>query len=445
MHIIILSGGSGVRLWPLSKGARAKQFLPLLKNPDGGSESMLQRVIRQISEAGLDADVTITANKEQRDILVNQIGDKADYILEPEQRNTFPAIALAVSYLLGEKRLSKNEPVIVMPSDAYCTLEYFKTLKKMEDALEKGAGDIILMGVQPTSASIKYGYIIPEVMNSGSKVRSFQEKPDKECAENLVKEGALWNAGVFAFRLGYLMDIVSDFVSDAAYESLLEQYASLPKMSFDCQVLEKASDIAFVCCDAPWSDLGTWDAFADVLPQKTMGNAYMGEDCQNTCVVNELDTPVFVNGLKDVIVAASLEGMLVCSRKASESLKGHVETLLDRPMFEERRWGTYRVVDSEVYKDGFRSLTKSITLKAGKNISYQVHHHRSEVWTFVDGEGLLMLDDELIKVSRGYVANIAVGQKHAVKALTDLTFIEVQTGDILIEEDIDRLKMDWPE
>ena len=170
----------------------------------------------------------------------------------------------------------------------------------------------------------------------------------------------------------------------------------------------------------------------------------MGPDNVNTHAINELGLPLFCEGLKDVVVAASPDGIMVCSKPRSEKIKDYVSSLVSRPMYEERRWGSYRVLDSQSYADGSKSLTKSLTLKAGKGISYQVHHHRSEVWTIVEGEGEFVLDGVRRKVARADVLNIPVGHLHAIRATTgDLTLIEVQLGNPLVEEDIERFDWQW--
>ena len=190
-------------------------------------------------------------------------------------------------------------------------------------------------------------------------------------------------------------------------------------------------------------DLGTWNTLTDELHKPVIGNAVMGSHCENTHVINELQNPIFVDGLKDVVVAACPDGILVCSKEHSEEIKKSVENLTPRPMYEERRWGTYRVLDDSYYADGRHSLTKSITLKEGKKISYQIHHHRSETWTFVQGEGIFVLDGKEQKVKAGDTVIIPVEHWHAIKALTELTFIEVQSGNPLIEEDIERTEWKW--
>ena len=270
------------------------------------------------------------------------------------------------------------------------------------------------------------------------RVSRFTEKPTASVAEELLKEGVFWNGGVFAFRLGYMMDIVGKYIQSDSFEDIRNRYSEFPKISFDYEVAEKAKSVAVVPFSGQWKDLGTWNTLTGELHRPIIGNAVMGSHCENTHVINELQNPIYVDGLKDVVVAACPDGILVCGKEHSEEIKKAVENLTPRPMYEERRWGTYRVLDDSYYADGRHSLTKSITLKPGKNISYQIHHHRSEVWTFVEGEGIFVLDGKEQKVSAGDTVVIPVEHWHAIKAISQLTFIEVQSGNPLVEEDIER-------
>lgn len=457
MQLILLSGGSGKRLWPLSNDARSKQFLPLLASPNGGMESMIQRVVRQIRDAKLTDNITFATNAVQRDSIINQLGEDVNVVTEPERRDTFPAIALAASYLAKEKKCGDDEVVVIMPCDVYTESKYFATIGKMVETVENDVADLVLMGITPTYPSEKFGYVVPESITSTDSVKSassvfnndclrvarFTEKPNEKKAIELLKQNAFWNGGVFAFRLGYIMNIVSQYLKTETFLETRNRYAEFPKISFDYEVAEKAESVAVVPFSGEWKDLGTWNALCEELPSTHIGNVMMGDNNVNTHAVNELGIPVFCNGLKDVIVAASPDGIMVCDKQDSEKIKDYANKLTTRPMYEERRWGTYRVLDNAEYEDGTRSLTKTIHLNAGKNISYQLHHHRSEVWTFVEGEGIFVLDGERKDVKRGDVMNIPVGHLHAIKATTDLTFIEVQIGNPLVEEDIERFEFEW--
>ena len=454
MQLILLSGGSGKRLWPLSNNARSKQFLPLLEKEDGTFESMVQRVVRQAKDAKLTDNITLATNASQLDIITNQLGDTVSVVTEPERRDTFPAIALAASYLKFAKGCPDDEVVVIMPCDPYTEVGYFETIGKMAECVRQNVADLVLMGITPTYPSEKYGYVVPASGNENSlnsqpstlnfqRVSRFTEKPTVSVAEELLKEGAFWNGGVFAFRLGYMMDIVSKYIQSDSFEDIRSRYSEFPKISFDYEVAEKAKSVAVVPFSGEWKDLGTWNTLTGELHRPIIGNAVMGSHCENTHVINELQNPIYVDGLKDVVVAACPDGILVCGKEHSEEIKKTVENLTPRPMYEERRWGTYRVLDDSYYADGRHSLTKSITLKPEKNISYQIHHHRSEVWTFVEGEGIFVLDGKEQKVAAGDTVIIPVEHWHSIKAISQLTFIEVQSGNPLVEEDIERKEWDW--
>ena len=446
MQIILLSGGSGKRLWPLSNGTRSKQFLQLLQSPTGEKESMVQRVLRQINEASLTTSITIATSESQRDSIESQLGTHVEVVTEPERRDTFPAIALSSAYLALEKGCSRDEVVVVMPCDSYTEAKYFQVIHTMATLASQGVADLVLMGIAPTYPSTKFGYVVPQADTTDAPyqlVQRFTEKPDEERANELLSQGAYWNGGVFAFRLGYLMDIVNKYIQADTFTEVRNRYGEFPKISFDYEVAEKATSVAVVPYDGQWKDLGTWNALVEELHAATMGNVILGHDATHTTVINELSLPVVCDGVDNVVIAAGHDGILICGKESSEYIKQYVDPIQTRPMYEERRWGTYRVLDDARYADGSHSLTKSITLHPGKYISYQIHHHRTEVWTFVEGEGLFVLDGEVRKVKAGDTMIIPVEHFHTIKALTELTFIEVQMGNPLIEEDIERFDWDW--
>lgn len=446
MQLLLLSGGSGKRLWPLSNDARSKQFLPLLASPNGGMESMIQRVVRQIREAKLTDNITLATNSMQRDSIISQLGEDVSIVTEPERRDTFPAIALAASYLAKEKGCAADEIVVVMPCDVYTEQGYFDTIAKMVKAVEADCAELVLMGVTPTYPSAKYGYIVPQEECRNDKcvrVARFTEKPTVEVAEQLLQQHALWNGGVFAFRLGYMTDIVHHHIVADSFKEIRNRYSEFPKISFDYEVVEKATSVAVQPYSGQWKDLGTWNTLTDELRQAVIGNAVVGDHCHNTHIINELQHPIYADGLDDLVVAASPDGIIVCKKCYTENIKNVVNNLTPRPMYEEKRWGTYRVIDDSTYSDGHHSLTKSLTVKAGHSTSYQTHRHRSETWTFVEGEGIIVLGTREQRVKAGDTVVVPVGERHAVKAVTNLTMIEVQCGHPLVEEDIERYPYEW--
>ena len=265
MQIILLCGGSGTRLWPLSNQTRSKQFIKLFKAPDGSSESMFQRVLRQIRQSGLNADINIATSQSQADSVIAQGGEGISLVREPSRRDTFPAIALASSYLATHKQIDRNEVVVVMPCDPYTEAGYFDAISAMAKAVESNLAEIVLMGIEPAGPSSKYGYIMPSAARGGM-VDYFIEKPDEAKAAALIADGALWNGGVFAFKLGYMLDIVAKYAGDTDFDHLCAGYDMLPKISFDYEVVEKARSVGVIKYSGAWKDLGTWASLCRELP-----------------------------------------------------------------------------------------------------------------------------------------------------------------------------------
>ena len=434
MNYILLSGGSGKRLWPLSNEIRSKQFIKILKKDDGNYESMVQRVFRQIKHVDNDANITIATSNAQVPTLKNQLGDSINISIEPCRRDTFPAIVLACMYLKDVKNLDINDTVIISPVDPYVDDDYFKSLKELDEKMKVSSNSIGLIGIKPTYPSEKYGYIVLRKDEQESMVvDKFIEKPSEADAKKLIESGALWNGGVFCFKLKYIIEKAQELINFTDYNDLYDKYNSLVKISFDYAIVEKEKNIDVVKYDGEWKDIGTWNTLTEVMTDKTIGNVIIDNKSNNANIINELNIPIIAMGLKDIVVAASADGIFVSDKNESSYNKPLVETLDNRPMYEERAWGDFQVLD--IYKN---SLTKHLFIKEGKSISYQKHSHRDEVWTIIDGEGIFILDDVEKNVQAGDVLTIKKGQKHMLKATTNLHFIEVQYGDEILEDDIER-------
>ena len=437
MNIILLSGGSGKRLWPLSNDVRSKQFLKIFRTSDGTKESMAMRMYRMIKEIDPESTVTIATSANQIPQIKAQLGETVGISVEPTRRDTFPAIALAAAFL-KKNGLSGDDPVIVCPVDPYVEADYFECLKEMSE--EAGKANLTLMGIEPTYPSEKYGYIIPVSKDHISAVSEFKEKPTVEVAEKYIEQGALWNGGVFAFKLSYLLAIAKNLLGTDDYDELFSKYSELEKISFDYAVVEKEKSINVIRFSGSWKDLGTWYTLTEAMDEPVTGNAVSSEST-NTHVINELGIPVVALGVDNCIVAATPDGILVSDKEKSPELKKYVVD--SRPMYERREWGEYKVLDYKTHIDQNNSLVKELILTPGQHISYQRHQHRTEVWTFTEGTGELILDGQVKQVHRGDVAVILPGMKHAIKGLTELHIIEVQIGDELTEDDIERLDWDW--
>ncbi|MCR4824647.1 MAG: cupin domain-containing protein [Bacteroidales bacterium] len=430
MHIILLSGGSGKRLWPLSNEVRSKQFIPIFKRGDGSYESMVQRVFRQIRATEPEATVTIATSKSQVSSIHNQLGDAVGISVEPCRRDTFPAIALASAYLHDIQGVGLDEAVVVCPVDPYVEDDYFVALKRLSELAQHGTSNLTLLGIEPSYPSSKFGYIIPCEKGAVSRVETFKEKPTEEVAAEYIKQGALWNGGVFAYRLGYVLNRAEELIGFSDYQQLFSRFGELKKISFDYAVVEHERDIAVMRFSGVWQDLGTWNTLTEGMTEPVMGKGILGEGCENVHVLNELNVPVLCMGLKDVIVAASPDGILVTDRESSARIKPYVDGIEQQLMFADKSWGRYHVLD--VQPEG---MTVKVTLKAGAQMNYHSHEHRNEVWTVVSGEGETLIDGMTQRVGPGDVITILSGCKHRVKALTELTMIEVQLGkDITVHD-----------
>lgn len=323
MNVILLSGGAGKRLWPLSDDIRSKQFLQLLSSPDGRKESMIQRVVRQIKLTGLSEDITVMTGKQQQKIMEDQVGNDLTIVTEPERRDTFPAIYLACSYLLS-KGIGLNESVVILPCDSYTTDDYFAFIKRLDSAIQTDVADIIMVGIIPTYPATKYGYILPEHKeiseNEITPIVRFIEKPREPEAEVLIQKGALWNAGAYGFKLGYLLNSGDKIFGSQDFDTLIRNYGNLPKLSFSYEVLEKANRAAVIAYSGEWKDVGTWNALTEVLQKNEYGQVYTSE-CNDTYIINELNIPLACIGCEDMIIVASDNGILVISHDKSEQIK----------------------------------------------------------------------------------------------------------------------------
>ena len=438
MNLVLLSGGSGKRLWPLSNDIRSKQFIKIFKKEDGEYESMVQRVYRQIREVDPEANVTIATSRNQVSAIHSQLGEQVGVSVEPCRRDTFPAIALAAAYLHDKMGVAKEEAVIVCPVDPYVESDYFQAISELEQLVLSGESNLVLMGMEPSYPSEKYGYIIPADEKPVSRVKTFKEKPNTQTAKAYIREGALWNGGVFAFRLSYVLKKAHERIDFIDYEDLYDKYESLDKISFDYAVVEQEPDIQVMRFGGSWKDLGTWNTLTEEMSEPIIGQAIHNEACENISVINELNVPVLCMGLKNVIVSASAEGILVSDKEQSSYIKPFVDTIQQRVMFAEKSWGSFMVLDVEE-----ESVTIKVTLKAGHRMNYHSHDLRDEVWTVIEGCGRTIVDGMEEIVHPGDVVTMQAGCRHTVIAETELKLIEVQLGkDISVH---DKHKYEYPE
>jgi len=423
MNLILLSGGSGKRLWPLSNDVRSKQFIKLFKTDDGNYESMVQRVYRQICSVDANATVTIATSKSQVSSIYNQLGENVGICAEPCRRDTFPAIALATAYLHDVQGISENETVVVCPVDPYVDESYFETIQKIGELAKEETANLVLMGIQPTYPSEKYGYIIPADKENVSKVLTFKEKPDAATAAEYIRQGALWNGCVFAYKLKYVLDRAHELIDFTDYQDLYSKYDTLTKISFDYAVVEKEENIQVLRYAGEWKDLGTWNTLTEAMDETVIGNATLNETCENVHVINELDVPILCMGLKDMVVSASADGILISDKEQSSYIKPFVDQIDQQIMYAEKSWGSFRVLDVED-----ESMTIKVTLNPGHRMNYHSHERRDEMWTIISGKGYTIVDGMKQPVQAGDVVTMQAGCRHTIIAETELKIMEVQLG-----------------
>lgn len=437
MNIVLLSGGSGERLWPLSNDVRSKQFIKIFKGENGQYESMVQRVYRQIKKAENKANVIIATSETQVSAIRNQLGEDVGISIEPCRRDTFPAIVLATAYMHYIQGVSLEESVVVCPVDPYVEDTYFEALKTLGEQAAGGEAKLVLMGIEPRFPSENYGYIIPCEKKDVSWVDTFKEKPDVNAAREYICMGALWNSGVFAYKLGYVLERAHELTDFIDYTDLYAKYGTLKKISFDYAVVEKESNIQVMRYNGEWKDIGTWDTLTEVMEEPTIGQATFDEGCNNVYAINELDMPILCVGLRDVVVSASPSGILVADKKQSSSIKPYVEQLKGQIMFAEKSWGTFKVIDVEE-----KSLTIKVSLRARDKMHYHSHERRDEIWNIISGKGLVIVDGMEQPVKPGDVITIAAGCKHTIIAETEMKIIEMQLGKEISVHDKQIFKME---
>lgn len=449
MNLILLSGGSGKRLWPLSNDIRSKQFIKIFKKDDGTYESMVQRMYRMIRTVDPDATVTIATSKTQVSAINNQLGEGVGISIEPCRRDTFPAIALATAYLADVMHVPSDEAVVVCPVDPYVEEDYFEALKTLCDRAASGSANLVLMGMEPTYPSEKYGYIMSDICEANVRhgdateggvgntasdlfapVSEFKEKPDLETAESYLAQGALWNGGVFAYKLSYVLDKAHELIDFTDYNDLYSKYDTLTKISFDYAVVEKEKNIEVMRFSGQWKDLGTWNTLTEAMEEPIIGEAILNDKCEDVHVINELNVPVLAMGIKNAVICASAQGILVSDKNQSSYIKPFVDKIDDRIMFSEKSWGSYRVIAVE---EG--SMTVMVTLNPGHGMHYHSHKLRDEVWTVISGSGTAVIDEVVYSVKPGDVLRMRAGQKHKVSAKSELKIIEVQIGDEISVQD----------
>ncbi len=455
---VILSGGSGTRLWPLSREAYPKQFLPL-----AGELTMLQATWKRVAPIAARGPLVI-ANEEHRFVAAEQLqqvgAEPAAIILEPVGRNTAPAIAVAA---LEATRDGADALLLVLPSDHVITNEaaFRSAVQAAAGAAE--AGKLVTFGIVPTGPETGYGYIKAAEGQGLRAVERFVEKPDLDTATGYVSSGQYyWNSGMFLFKASRYLQELERFQPamlagsrqawqqarrDADFTRLdKEAFTAVPSDSIDYAVMEKTADAVVIPLDAGWNDVGSWTALRDVSQQDGDGNAHQGDviaiDCRNTYAYGQ--RLVAMVGLDDVIVVETDDAVLVGKADRMQEVKtvvaqlkaeGRSEATWHRKVY--RPWGAYDSIDN-----GERFQVKRITVKPGGTLSLQMHHHRAEHWIVVSGTAEVTRGDEVILLSENQSTYIPLGVTHRLRnpGKLPLELIEVQSGSYLGEDDIVRFE-----
>jgi mannose-1-phosphate guanylyltransferase len=438
MYIVLLSGGSGKRLWPLSNDLCSKQYIKIMNHEgeeSGEKCSMLQRVFGQLKGVGLAEHTIVCASTAQVELIESQLDGAAEVAVEPMRRDTFPAVMLSCAYLMSQKGAKKEDVVAFLPVDPYTTDEFFKQIKRLGECVAAEDGTIGLLGGVPTYPSAKYGYIIPEQGDKELlKVNGFREKPDDAAAEKLVAEGALWNCGVFCFKLSMAEQWGEKYGISMDYDQMVHDYEKLPKKSFDYEVLEHWKDIVAMKYDDVWKDLGTWNTLTEEMREDSIGDVTWDNTCENSHAINLLGVPMVIMGAQNMVIAASHDGILVADKHQSSYIKDYLGQIGDVSRYEERRWGTIKTIDDDE-DEGVASVTKRIKIVAGKEMPYHKHLKHTETITVLSGMGKLLVEGVEVDLMAGTTVSIAAGKAHAIKALgTDLRCIEVCIGDTKDDE-----------
>jgi len=477
IHAIILAGGSGTRFWPLSRETWPKHMLQI-----AGEDTLIRQTIKRISGFVPPQNVWIVTTKDQAESIkfhIDSLGSSAreiQFIKEPVGRNTAPAIGLAAVHL---NQISPESIMIVMPSD-HAIPDREKFLKDVKVAVEGARKNyLVTFGIKPTHPETGYGYIkVKKGSRTGIKglrqVEKFVEKPNLKTAKSYLSAGNYyWNSGIFVWKTSKILSEIAKHLPNLSkvlrqVESLLftreglnrpndpktqrlnDLYSGLESVSIDYGIMERSSDVLMVPATFKWSDLGSWTALDEVLPKDNLGNIRRG----NTVDVGSRDSIVFAGerlvatiGLKGMVVVDTPDATLVTPkervqeiRKIVEELKrdGREEHLLHKTV--EKPWGSYTVLEKG---QGFK--IKRVVLKPKARLSLQLHRRRSEHWVIVEGTAKVTREDETYLVQKGESTFIPINAKHRLENPEEglLQIIEVQNGDYLEEDDIERFEDDY--
>ncbi|MFE6076266.1 sugar phosphate nucleotidyltransferase [Paenibacillus sp. NPDC057886] len=430
MHIVLLCGGSGKRLWPLSNELRSKLFVDILPSPAGGRESMMGRVCRQLESLHLLDSTIIISHQDQVSITTRHTQGKIPVIGEPFKRGTFTAAALATLYLQSFGIAGADDMICIVPADMFASEDFFSSFGLLPDILKQSGADIALIGTRPTHASKQYGYILPDKkeQDAYSTVNQFIEKPETGIAEALLRRGALWNCGVYAFSLAFMLSHIEKSGLPVHYEQLLALYEQLPERSFDKQVAEQTQRSVVLPYNGVWQDIGSWDALCAQLDSNVFGKGGISGQSSGSHIVNVLPYPIQIIGIPGIIAAASPDGILIANKKNSDEIKEQLGSLPLKSMYGEATWGSYRVMERTVEDENTTVTTLSIILLPGKHIGLRQHRSGCKAWTVLSGSGQVFINGGIMQVTTGNQFAITLKGLFSILAETRMVILEARIG-----------------
>ncbi len=464
MKALILAGGSGTRLWPLSRRNFPKQFLKL----DGDKSLLRQTVERLLGVLSFD-DIVVITNNEYKFYVKSDLCGIDHVILEPEGRNTAPAIALGVKYCMERLGCSEEEILFIFPSDHVIRpVDQFMEYVKFADGIAK-QGRLVTFGIRPDRPETAYGYIKAsrqQVVAAGFSLRSekdcflvekFVEKPDETTAKQYIEEGSYyWNSGMFAFRIGTIMEELKQHVPEIdeilskSFDEMIVQFNQMPDISIDYAVMEKSDRVAMLPLDLYWNDIGSWDSLHDLLSRDEDGNAVIGDvmtiDTKN-CLIFGNKRLLSTIGLEDCIIVETDDAVLIAKRGETWKVREIVNRLKESKRKEAtehvttyRPWGSYTILEQ-----GPRYKIKRVVVNPGEKLSLQTHAHRSEHWVVVKGTAKVSIGDQEIIIHENESTYVPKSTLHRLENAGKIPaeIIEVQNGEYLEEDDIERFEDDY--
>lgn len=436
MHTILLCGGSGQRLWPLSGSIRSKMFLQLLPAPQGGSESMIERVCRQLDQSGLGESALFVSHKEQMALIQRYTHHGYPVIGEPHKRGTFTAAAMGALYLYSTGKAKPEDTVCVAPADMFADDDYFHLFHQFTGILKASQAELVLLGTRPTHPSDQYGYIVSGKGSSKAyaPVISFEEKPEITRAAELIRNHALWNCGVFAFTLGFMLSQLEQMGLPVELDAFTERYPGFPVRSFDKEVAERSRKAVVLRHEGEWHDLGSWDTLTAQLPNPVIGAGGIWGESRHTHIVNELSIPVHVIGVSGIVAVGGPEGILIAGKQQANAIKDILKEGSDRPRYGESGWGSYTVLD-RTYSGSRLVLTIKLSLLPDHDLPEILCQHSSKHWMILTGSGEIMVNGLPMEAHPGHNFTVVRGEMHGIKAFTSMQLTEIRT----CEEDDDTI------